>query len=75
MAEVTVVYNRVRDEEVLHRPEDGVFSVEEVVATNPETMEVMKFEPFFSFRHMTSEAKGRLYWYSTRKPSKPTGKR
>ncbi len=47
-----------------------VFSMEEVVATNPRTMEVVRFEPFYSFRHMTAESKNQLFWYATRRPSK-----
>ncbi|MCL4844265.1 MAG: type VI secretion system baseplate subunit TssF [Bryobacteraceae bacterium] len=44
-----------------------VFSVEEVVATNPRTMEVVPFEPFFSYRHSASNQQNSLFWYASRR--------
>ncbi len=44
-----------------------VFSVEEVVATNPRTMEVVTFEPFFSYRHSASKQQNALFWYAARR--------
>jgi type VI secretion system protein ImpG len=44
-----------------------VFSVEQVVATNPRTMEVETFEPFFSYRHSASKQENALFWYAARR--------
>lgn len=44
-----------------------VFSIEDVVATNPRTMEIEKFEPFFSYRHSASQRQNALFWYATRR--------
>jgi type VI secretion system protein ImpG len=44
-----------------------VFSVEEVLGTDPRTQEVARFEPFYSFRHGRSPAQ--RYWQATRRPS------
>jgi type VI secretion system protein ImpG len=47
-----------------------VFSIEDVVATNPTSMEVVRFEPFYSYRHTGHSAKQRLFWHATRRASK-----
>lgn len=44
-----------------------VFSIEDVVATNPRTMEVEQFEPFFSYRHSASQRSNSLFWYAARR--------
>lgn len=45
----------------------GIFSVENVVAVSPGTEEPLRFEPLYSFRHGTDEARPRLFWRSMRR--------
>lgn len=44
-----------------------VFSVEEVVATNPRSMETVTFEPFFSYRHSATRQQNSLFWSASRR--------
>jgi len=44
-----------------------VFSVDEVAILNPQTREIVKFEPFYSFRH--GREKQDTFWLGTRRPS------
>jgi type VI secretion system protein ImpG len=48
-----------------------IFSIEEVISPNPESHEVLKFEPFYRFRHTTSRLRERPkgFWHSRRQPS------
>ena len=46
-----------------------VFSVEEVLTSNPQTAEVTNFEPFYSYRHGAVREKKKTFWHSTRRPS------
>jgi type VI secretion system protein ImpG len=46
-----------------------VFEVKELVSANPQTQEVLKFEPFYSYRHDTSRAKVQAFWNIARRPS------
>jgi type VI secretion system protein ImpG len=46
-----------------------VFEIREVVSANPQTAEVVKFEPFYSFRHGQTRAKIRAFWHAVRRPS------
>ena len=39
-----------------------VFSVDEVVSVNPQSNEVMHFEPFYSYRHATLRDKKQTFW-------------
>ncbi len=45
-----------------------VFSVDEVVCTYERTGETVSFEPFFSFRHGSSQKEPR-FWHATRRPA------
>jgi type VI secretion system protein ImpG len=50
-----------------------VFSIESVVATNPKSMEVIEFEPFYSYRHAGKQQGGeRLFWHAVRRESAAT---
>jgi type VI secretion system protein ImpG len=44
-----------------------VFSVDEVVILNPQTREIITFEPFYSFRH--GREKQDAFWLAKRRPS------
>jgi len=46
-----------------------VFQVNEVVSTAPGEEEVIKFEPFYSFRHGASRSKVQAFWHARRGPS------
>lgn len=46
-----------------------IFSVDEVLSTNPQSHEVVNFEPFYSLRHATIRKKTQTFWHTTRRPS------
>jgi type VI secretion system protein ImpG len=50
-----------------------VYSVDEVLCTDPDLHEPMRFEPFYSFRHATERERQRAFWYTTRRPSARKG--
>jgi len=49
-----------------------VFSIDEVLSINPQTNEVQRFEPFYSFRHGTQRDKKQTFWLAHRRPSSKT---
>lgn len=54
----------------LRRPNSiEVFSVDEVVSINPQSQELMYFEPFYSYRHNTVRDNKQTFWLASRKPS------
>jgi type VI secretion system protein ImpG len=47
-----------------------IFSIDEVISPNPQTHEVMNFEPFYRFRHSAvRHQRPQGFWYSRRQPS------
>jgi type VI secretion system protein ImpG len=50
-----------------HRAAIEVFSVEEVLATDPRTRAIERFEPFYAFRHAATNPP-RRYWQAVRRP-------
>lgn len=46
-----------------------VFEIQEVVSASTQTQEVVRFEPFYSFRHQTTRAKVQAFWHAARRPS------
>ncbi len=46
-----------------------VFSIDDVVSSDPVTHELTHYEPFYSYRHRTLMEKNQTFWYSTRRPS------
>ncbi len=50
-----------------------VFSIDDVVSTDPVTHELTHYEPFYSYRHRTLMEKKQTFWYSTRRPSTRKG--
>jgi type VI secretion system protein ImpG len=50
-----------------------VFSVDDVVSSDPVTHEITHYEPFYSYRHRTLSDKNQTFWYSTRRPSSRKG--
>ena len=50
-----------------------VFSIDDVVSSDPVTHELTHYEPFYSYRHRTLMEKNQTFWYSTRRPSSRKG--
>jgi type VI secretion system protein ImpG len=46
-----------------------IFSVDEVVSSDPVTREITHYEPFYSYRHRSLKEEGQTFWYSRRRPS------
>ena len=46
-----------------------IFSVDEVLSSNPQTQEIRYYEPFFSYRHSALQEKKQMFWNATRRPS------
>jgi type VI secretion system protein ImpG len=46
-----------------------IFQVNEVVSTSPGEQEVIRFEPFYSFRHGATRNKIQAFWHAKRHPS------
>ncbi len=44
-----------------------IFFIDDVVATNPATREIVKVEPFYAFRHNTVKEKRQCFWHATRR--------
>jgi type VI secretion system protein ImpG len=50
-----------------------VFSVDEVISSNPKTHEITYYEPFYAYRHRTPKDRGRTFYHTTRRPSRRKG--
>jgi type VI secretion system protein ImpG len=46
-----------------------VFEISGVVSANPQTGELVRFEPFYSYRHATTNTKVQAFWHATRRES------
>jgi type VI secretion system protein ImpG len=46
-----------------------VFSVDEALSVNPQSNEVLRFEPFYSYRHASLRDQRQTFWLAHRKPS------
>ncbi len=46
-----------------------VFEISGVVSANPQTGELVRFEPFYSYRHATTHTKVQAFWHATRRES------
>lgn len=46
-----------------------IFSVDEVVSSNPATHEEVRYEPFYSYRHSASREKKGAFWTISRRPA------
>lgn len=47
-----------------------IFSVDEVVCTNPNTQEIVRFEPFYAYRHgLAKRDKKQCFWHAVRRSS------
>ncbi len=50
-----------------------IFSIDDVVSSDPVTHELTHYEPFYSYRHRTLMDKNQTFWYSMRRPSSRKG--
>jgi type VI secretion system protein ImpG len=55
--------------DVSRRRATEVFEINEVISANPQSGEVVRFEPFYSYRHGVNRAKVQAFWRSSRRPS------
>jgi type VI secretion system protein ImpG len=55
--------------DVSRRNATEVFEITEVISANPQSQEIVRYEPFYSFRHGMSRNKGKAFWRSARRPS------
>jgi type VI secretion system protein ImpG len=46
-----------------------VFEIQEVISANPQTGEIINFEPFYSYRHGSAKKKAQAFWHAVRRPS------
>jgi type VI secretion system protein ImpG len=46
-----------------------VFEITEVGSANPQTGEIVRFEPFYSYRHGMTRSKAQAFWRAARRPS------
>jgi type VI secretion system protein ImpG len=46
-----------------------VFSVDQVLSSNPQTQEIRYYDPFFSHRHSAPQERKQTFWSATRRPS------
>jgi len=50
-----------------------IFSVDEVLSSNPQTHEITHYEPFYAYRHKTPRDKSQTFWHTTRRLSRRKG--
>ncbi len=50
-----------------------IFSIEDVVSSDPVTHELTHYDPFYSYRHRSMREENQTFWYSKRRPSSRKG--
>ena len=45
-----------------------IFSVDEVCSSNPHSSEIIRFDPFYSYRHGASRDRNQVFWITSRRP-------
>jgi type VI secretion system protein ImpG len=55
--------------DVTRRRATEVFEIVDVRSANPQSGEVIQFEPFYSYRHGVNRAKTNAFWRASRRPS------
>jgi type VI secretion system protein ImpG len=50
-----------------------IFSVDDVVSSDPVTHELTHYDPFYSYRHRSLREENQTFWYSKRRPSSRKG--
>lgn len=46
-----------------------VFEIQEVASSDPNSDEVVRYEPFYSYRHAQGKSKAQAFWHAVRRPS------
>lgn len=46
-----------------------IYSLDEVVSMRPDSQEVMRYEPFYSYRHGAARNGAKMFWHARRRPS------
>jgi type VI secretion system protein ImpG len=59
--------------DVRRRNATEIFSVDEVLSSNPQTHEIIYYEPFYAYRHKTPRDKSQTFWHTTRRLSRRKG--
>jgi len=59
--------------DVRRRNATEIFSVDEVLSSNPQTHEITHYEPFYAYRHRTPRDKSQTFWHTTRRLSRRKG--
>ncbi len=59
--------------DVRRRHATEIFAVDEVISSSTQSAEVIRFEPFYSFRHATRREKRQTFWLTTRRLSERRG--
>jgi len=55
--------------DVSRRRATEVFEIAEVVSVNPQTQEILHFEPLYSYHHALARSKVQAFWRAARRPS------
>jgi type VI secretion system protein ImpG len=55
--------------DVRRRHAAEVFSIDEVLITNPQSREITALEPLYSYRHSPEGKRAQVFWYAKRRPS------
>jgi type VI secretion system protein ImpG len=50
-----------------------IFSIDDVVSSDPTTHELTHYDPFYSYRHRSLREESQTFWYSKRRPSTRKG--
>lgn len=50
-----------------------IFSIDDVVSSDPVTHEITRYDPFYSYRHRSLKEEHQTFWYSKRRPSSRKG--
>jgi type VI secretion system protein ImpG len=50
-----------------------IFSIDDVVSSDPVTHELTHYDPFYSYRHRSMREENQTFWYSKRRPSSRKG--
>jgi type VI secretion system protein ImpG len=59
--------------DVRRRNATEVFSVDEVLSSNPQTHEITYYEPFYAYRHQALREKTQTFWHTSRRASRRKG--
>ncbi len=55
------------------RSSTEIFSVDDVLSSNPQTHEITHYEPLYSYRHRATRETSQTFWHAARRPSTRKG--